>query len=179
MAETSIVWHYTTGIHFKDIVRDGVIKPATAVVPDNEKPIVWFSLNPEWEETANKGLCGPKGENISLDRTGTMKHGGGLVRIGVAPETAPYDWRTLRELSGMHHKMATRLYRAAIEQGARPGEWRGTFEPVPRSKWVAIEVFHEGAWAPVQFDPEPIDPTYQSSGAKPPELPDGFSYTGQ
>jgi hypothetical protein len=147
------LWHYTTGRCFQSIVVDGEIRTATAFVNIREKPITWFSLNQRWEPTANKALITSDGTIIRLNMEQTAELDGGLVRIGVAPETAPHDWKALRELSGMTSKVAERLYRAAIDQGGRPGEWRGTFAPVPREKWVAVEVFHEGAWVPVDLPP--------------------------
>lgn len=142
------VWHYTVGIRYQLIERDGVIKPATAFVPQGEKPIVWFSLNQQWEKTADKSVKDEDGTLRHLNTAETAEVGGGLVRIGVAPETAPHDWKTLRELSGMTSAMAQGMYHAAIDKGARPGEWRGTFQAVPRSKWTAIEIFENGEWVP-------------------------------
>ena len=129
-------WHYTKGRHLANILEDCVIRPATLFVPANERPIVWFSTNQQWEPTV-----GPK-ERLEL-------YAGGLVRFGVDPDTAPHNWQTLKELSGMSSKEAQRLYRAAIEEGARPGEWWGTFDPVLRSQWVSIQVHENGRWVEV------------------------------
>jgi hypothetical protein len=149
MAETRL-WHYTTGENFVQIVEDDAIKPATEHVPKNERPIVWFSLNQRWEQTANKGRRTADGRRVTATMMEMCELGGGLVRIGVAPETAPYDWKTLRDLSGMSSAMARGLYNAAIEQGARPGEWRGTFELVPQSQWTAVEVLRDNVWVPFE-----------------------------
>jgi hypothetical protein len=145
----NVVYHYTTGQNFHRIVGMGAILPAVDYVPLGEKPIVWFSYDPLWEPTACKSLRDNSGSIIHLDREGTAQHGGGLVRIGVHPRTAPHDWHTLKELSGMSSKIARALYRTAIEKGSRPGNWRGTFDPVPRSNWTSVDVFHNGLWVPV------------------------------
>jgi hypothetical protein len=139
-------WHYTTAEKFIQIARDGVIKPSPAYSPASERPIVWFSSNQEWERTANKSVLNPDG-TVAGDMMTTLKSGGGLVRIGVSPETAPYDWWTLTTLSGMSVRTAQILYRAAIETGARAGDWWGTFDPVPRSRWTAVHVYQKGHWA--------------------------------
>jgi hypothetical protein len=149
-----IKWHYTTGQKFRMIVESGEIKPATAGVPPGEKPIVWFSTAPDWEPTANKAWRNPDGTIAHLDREQTAKLAGGLVRFGVASEIAPYDWHALKELSGMSNEMAQGLDRAAIEQGSRPGQWWGTFDAVPRSKWIAIQVHRDGQWVDAALDPE-------------------------
>src|SRR5262245_44666416 len=109
-----IKWHYTTGQKFRLIVTDGEILPATAGVPEGERPIVWFSTAPDWETTANKYLLRRDGTIEHLDRAKTAELDGGLVRFGVAPETAPHDWEALKELSGMSSEMAQGLYRVAI-----------------------------------------------------------------
>jgi hypothetical protein len=152
-----IVWHYTTGEKLYQIVRDSVIKPATAFVPIGERPIVWFSTAPVWEETANKRLLRSDGKIVSLDRDGTHVHGGGLIRIGVAPETAPYKWELLKAKAHMTPRMAKGLIKAAHKCGAKPSEWRGTFEPVPFEKWIALEVWDGIKWVSAESDSSNAD----------------------
>ena len=91
-------------------------------------------------------LRDPHATRIDLTMEQTRELGGGLVRIGVAPETAPHDCGALKQLSGMSSKMAQGLYRAAINKGSRPGNWWGTFERVPREKWPAVETWQHGVW---------------------------------
>jgi hypothetical protein len=150
-------WHYTVGVHVPSIVKDGVIRPATRFVPPGEKPIVWFSTHPDWEPTANKNWPNPDGSLIRLDRAGTAEKCGGLERFGVADETAPYRWQALKDLSGMSRKMAQGLYDTAIRMGARPSDWWGTFDAVPRSLWIAVQVHSGGVWldAPETFASPP------------------------
>ena len=124
-----LFWHYTTGLKFRYIVADGAIKAATAYIDPGEKPIVWFSANQFWEETACK--LAPDGSQRRLNMLETYECWGGLVRFGVAEKTAPLDWHAIKELSGMSSRTAQVLYRGAIDQGARPGQWRGTFGARP------------------------------------------------
>lgn len=116
------LWHYTIGFHYERILAEGLIKPATAGIDPGERLIVWFSKNQIWEPTAQKG-----------DFTKEEMHErlGGLIRIGVAPETAPYDWNAVKRLSGVSSRMANGMYWAGINHGSRPGDWRGTFDPCP------------------------------------------------
>lgn len=150
-----LAWHYTTLARFVVILADGEIRPATAAVPKDERPIVWFSLNQHWEQSANKALRTPEGRLIGLDMEGTMKCGRGLIRIGVRPERAPHAWRELKRLAGMREDMARGLVRVARKDGADPGDWRGTFDPVPRVDWSAIETFIDGSWVRVELEDEP------------------------
>ena len=50
-----IRWHYTHGLHARLIVNDGAIGAATRGMAGVERPAVWFSINPTWENTASKG----------------------------------------------------------------------------------------------------------------------------
>jgi len=145
---TNLRWHYTKSIHLSVILRDGFIKPATAGVPAGEKPIVWFSSNSQWELTAAPGIRipGSRDRRMSMGETAQRF---GLARIGVDPTVAPHEWKTLKELSGMSSKTAASLHEAGIRDGARPGEWWGTFEPVPRDVWRVIELWDGNHWAPL------------------------------
>jgi hypothetical protein len=50
----------------------------------------------------------------------------------------------------MTSDVANGLLRAARKEYAQPREWRGTFEPVPRALWRAIEVWEAGTWIPLE-----------------------------
>ena len=56
---------------------------------------------------------------------------------------------------GMPGKIARALYRTAIDQGSKPGDWRGTFDPVPQEKWAAVEVFDDDQWVSRSFPSGP------------------------
>ncbi len=146
------IWHYTTFDRFKEIWRDGVIKPATAHVEAPERPAVWFSANRFWETTANKRIKEHDGTLRDLDREGTERFGGGLVRIGVAPTTAPYKWNDYKRMSGVRPEVAAALAQAARNEHADPYEWRVSFEPGPSDKWLAIELLMGRAWRPLPAD---------------------------
>ena len=145
MAEKPI-WHYSVYPHLLSMLRDGFIKPATALVEPPELPIVWFSKSQTWERTATKDMRLPDGSSATLDFRGMLSRGVRPVRIGVSREIAPYDWPALRRLSGMESRMANGLVRVARELGADPRDWRGTFEPVPMEVWGDIQVYDGGAW---------------------------------
>ena len=146
MAETTILWHYTFLPHLESILRDGLIKPATALVEPPERPIVWFSRNQFWERTVTKSMKFSDGRWIELDFKGMVKHGVFPVRFGVLPETAPYDWLALRTISHMKPEMADGLVRVAHQVGADAQDWFGTFTPVPMEGWVDLQVYKNDAW---------------------------------
>lgn len=146
----NIVWHYTIGQCLDKIIADGFVRPATAGVPKGERPAVWFSAGADWDETANKMYAGADGAIVKGTRKTTHDMGGGLARIGVAPETAPLDWMAFKLESGIDLRHAKALYQVAIKGHSRPGQWRMTFDPVPRSAWLRVELYDwdAGEWRP-------------------------------
>jgi hypothetical protein len=140
------VWHYTTARRLAAILQAGELRFAAGLLPKGEKPVVWFSSNEEWEPTANIPLRQPDGRMAIATKDATCLLEGGLARIGVACETAAHDWEAYKRLSGITPKHAREMYKAAIAQGARPGQWFANFEPVPRSQWLAVEVWDGREW---------------------------------
>ncbi len=141
-----ILWHYTRGDNMRGILQDGTIKLATAGIMQNERPVVWFSTNPIWEETVNGIVIERDGTLKYLDKDETHAECGGLFRIGVAPETAPYTWEVIKVRARIKPKVAKVLAEIAREKGANPKDWRGTLEPVPREKWIAVESWNGSEW---------------------------------
>lgn len=160
----SMVWHYTILDAFRSILHDGFIKPATEFVPPGERPVVWFSSNPVWENSAAKGVT--EGGRMRI-ATFDEHVSAGLIRIGVQSATAPYRWQETKELSNMDASVAQKLYRVAIAKGARPGEWYGTFDPVPRDAWVSVEIWRDGEWQRFDTSLSEVD---QAGDATPPEV---------
>ena len=141
-----MLWYYTTRNNLSDILAAGQISPVATGVPRKEKPSVWFSANQEWDPAANLPWQDPDGSTVRLSKDQTFVMGGGLARIGIAPETAPCDWKTFKQQSGISSKAAKELYNAAVRSGSRPGQWFASFENVPKSKWLTIEILENDAW---------------------------------
>jgi hypothetical protein len=122
----------------------GVLRPATAGVPQGEIPVVWFSARQHWEPTANKNLQLPDGRIVSLDFAETISRGEGGWRFGMPVESL-IPWRRLREAARITPKTATGLIRAAKRQGADQAFWYGSLEPVPLHACV-IERLDADTW---------------------------------
>lgn len=140
-----MIWHYTYDENFAQIREDGLIRAADAFIGKGEKPIVWFSKEQFWEPTVIKGWRLDDGTVEQLRMDGMMENGTLLMRIGVDLETAPFSWSEMKSLSGMSTATASGLASRAKELGSNPSRWRGSFEPVPRSKWKAVEYLNPGA----------------------------------
>ena len=66
----------------------------------------------------------------------------GLARIGVEPSTAPFNYRDFKRLSGIERGIARSLERYAKGAGADVRSWWVSFEPVPRERWMSVQVLH-------------------------------------
>ena len=145
----AICWHYTVGARLGAILASQVLRPAEHGVPQGERPVVWFSSNPDWEQTANKGMI-DNGAHRSLTKDETEEFAKGLFRIGVSLKTAPHNWREYQRLSGAQQKMLRGLVASAISIGANPNDWRVSFERVPSSQWLTVEKWNGSAWVEVE-----------------------------
>jgi hypothetical protein len=134
-----VIFHFTTGLKLRSIINSGCIRPSTAHVPANEKPVAWFSTSPDWEPTATKcPVAGKPGQVI------TAKAQNGLVRITVPGSVAPHEIQQLPKIAGTTLQAYTGLILSGLELGANPGAWRFTPTPVPTALFREVE-FHDFA----------------------------------
>lgn len=145
----TILWHYLDTERLQAILRDNQIRPTTFGMPGKVKPAVWFSANPEWDPLANRQWRDDLTGRVSrLTKDQTFVLGGGLARIGVAPDAAPHDWKAYRQISGLSAKQAKAIYDDLTSAGARPAEWFFALDSVPRARWLAVETLDVDRWVP-------------------------------
>ena len=131
-----VVHHFTTGEKLKQIINSGHIRPSTAHVPLNEKPVAWFSTQDQWEPTCTKvSIPGKLGQLM------TAKAQGGLVRITVPGTCAPYVFPQLPLIAGTSPTACIGLLLAGLELGSDPDAWRFTPNPVPTALFREVEFF--------------------------------------
>ena len=103
------IYHYTTGMKLRSIINSGCIKPTTAKIEPNEKPVAWFSTQDQWEPTATKvpipGMAG---------QIKTAKSQSGLVRITVPGTCAPYIFPQLPLIAGTKPSVCIGLLHADL-----------------------------------------------------------------
>lgn len=146
VAETNL-WHYTTGKKLLLILESKEIKLATACLTKGERPVAWFSTNPIWETTCNKGWQDKTtGEIRTLSKEETANKCNGLVRIKVKRDVAPYDFEGFKRKSKIPKAHAKGLEVTAHIAESNPKEWRVSFKPVPQSEWLDIEVWNGVKW---------------------------------
>ena len=141
-------YHYTTLDRAHLILMSGELLPATALVPDGERPVVWFSRQRTWEPTASKALRDPR---TGLQRTLTFPE---MVKFGIArfrvDTSILMPWPELRAASGMTEAVAVALARAGRKQGANPRDWYGHVGALPLSNVEAVEYFGPTGWAAME-----------------------------
>lgn len=143
-----MLWHYTiwTG-HAELILESGVIRPATELLEEEEKPAVWFSHNEVWERSAAKTPLRNFGGKLKYPSQETEhRDGGGLWRFGVDDETAPHGWGSFLKLSGATNRTRQRIEDAARDARSNVHRLRCTFDEVPRAKWVTVEKWDGQRW---------------------------------
>jgi hypothetical protein len=124
-AVTLMAWHYTTAERFHSIKGMGLILPATAGVPVNERPVCWFSVHQHFEPTAAKELIDPvTGKRRTATITDMVNRAGGLVRLG-RPARELLTGEALRRKAQISGSAWTGLCRAAAQCGANPNQWFG------------------------------------------------------
>lgn len=143
------LYHYTVGQHYNNIVKDGLIKLATKYVPEGERPVVWLSSNLEWENSVRKTIRNDKGEafeDMARDE---------LFRLGITPVRIEidqvglelYDWEKFKNVSGMSPDLA-RSFEEITAKGWNydSSEWYGSFEPIPVSSILSVEIWDGKNW---------------------------------
>lgn len=155
-----MAWHYTTGQKVPGIASAGFIYPADTLLAPNERPVAWFSLNPDFEPTAAKGLIDPQ---TGIRRTATVVEMfnlcGGLYRFGV-PARGLLTGDALRLKARIPAHVWKGLILAGMESGADPKQWFGFVGAVELARCLVQRLNPEtGAW-------EDFDPALLKGGAQ-------------
>lgn len=125
-----LAWHYTTVDRLDSIERAGFILPATANVPQHERPVVWFSLHQHFEPTAAKGLIDSStGRRRDATLHEMIELCGGLVRLGLPPR-ALLTGEALRRAARINAQTWRGLAAAGVKSGGNPAQWFGHVGPV-------------------------------------------------
>jgi hypothetical protein len=135
-----MIYHYTQVFHVPSILAQG-LQPSDLFISPGQKPLLWFSTNPMWENTVLP-YNAPSLQEAHLQTL----HIGGLARMICDESVAPYRWKELKKIARIPSKIAMGLYSSAIRLGSRPGEWRGTLDVVPVAKFMAIEFYDGEKW---------------------------------
>jgi len=141
-------FHYTTGHKFVLIKTSGMLLPTDIGVSFQERPILWFSLNQQWEQTANKALADSRGILRKLSMDETRELGGGLVRFGIEPRRLFFGTE-LQKKARMNNKTWRALVAEGLRQGAKPSEWGGALGPLNIAELETQQMADGFKWEPI------------------------------
>lgn len=142
------LFHYTTVFKLKQILNSGLIRPSTARIEPDEKPVVWCSTSPTWEPTATKcPVPGKPGQLITANAQG------GLARIEVPAHCAPHDVRQLHGLACTPISTCVALLYSGLELGSDPATWRFSLDAIPSVLFQSVELFdfQRDAWREIDL----------------------------
>jgi hypothetical protein len=150
-------YHYTIGKYLPSIIQDGQINLTHLGNPGKKlHSAVWISTNELWEETACKSWYNVLNQRCKGDRAMTHHLYGGLIRIEVKPETAPFDWQYFVKKSKISGRLRRLLVRNGVSSGANPSQWYVGLKPIKKEDWLKIEIFDwaEQSWKPYKQENE-------------------------
>lgn len=144
------IWHYTVASHYNQIIADGFIKLATLYVNKNEKPAVWLSSNPNYEETVRKTLRDSETGEVmkDLSRDELFEKGVLPVRLEINSSFIKlHTWEDFQKESRINHEVADTLVKVAEKWGAYPEDWYTSFEPISTANGVlSVECWDGKEW---------------------------------
>ena len=138
-------FHYTFGTKLPAIVASRALLPLAIDLEPGERPVIWFSANPNWEQTATKLIFSPQTGRVQRPTRFELHQMIGVYRFRVDSQDGRLvPWPKIRRAAGISDDMTRTLVRNGRAVGADPKEWSGTLEPVP------LEAVTFQAWNPVR-----------------------------
>jgi hypothetical protein len=125
-----LAWHYTTERKFQHIIASGMLIPGGIGGESTGTPVLWFSRNQHWEQTAGD-KCNEPGQPVRrLTMRETYVASGGLVRYGCDVKRL-YVGEVLRRKAQMTDEVWAALYAAGKLQQGYPAAWCGSVDSLP------------------------------------------------
>lgn len=142
-------WHYLPWTRLHEVMKSKVLLPAPLDPLGAGPPAVWFSIQHTWDPAAQLAEW-PLDEVAQVNLDEIRLYGGGLGRIAVEPATAPSSWEDYRRLAPLSLEAVLSLELAAQSIGLDPRQWFASLLPVPKEKWIAVEVWQDDSWKKVR-----------------------------
>lgn len=141
-----MAWHYTSVIAAVSILKTGVIRRAEDFIHIKEKPVVWFSTEPDWEPTTTSNLVtNAAGEMKPLGVEAAEKHGG-CVRFGY-PVDKLKSIQDFKKNSGCPPRIFKSV--SSTPWVTSVYNWRVSYEEIPAEECV-VEFRYSGRWRPLK-----------------------------
>ena len=143
------LWHYTPASRLQDILVSGYLRPS--VEPgENEKPVVWFSSNPSWENSVIKYGRIEEQELLVLTES-SMKETCGLGRIEVKYTKNIIPWMEVKESNGVHSIINDFSEIAGELLDGNPKEWFASYIKCDMQDWLSVEIWKDDLWQPIDY----------------------------
>jgi hypothetical protein len=179
------LFHYTVGVKLPGIATSRRLEPRGygLAISKRERPVLWFSENPEWDPTATKVVSRDNGRTFVRPALSEMQVMVGIYRFRLdtrnpealnAAGVKLVPWSRIQMVAHIDPKEAAVMVRSGLQLGATPTHWWGVMEPVPISLCVSgvlrLETrrpFGAGGrdeWMPIEMSEALAD--YESRGLR-------------
>lgn len=141
MMKNQTVYHYTNKLNLKKILRDRAILSSPGFT-EWEKPTVWLSTTPHWENSASSIARNRDGSfrKRSIHEVGNL----GMARIKIDLEkTRVFTIQQFKNISRISTRNLKRLNEFALECKSNINDWRVSFSDIPLESWEKVEVFDD------------------------------------
>lgn len=143
------LWHYTPAHRLIDIIESGHIKFSIDTF-ENEKPVVWFSSNPVWENSVVKYVRTEESEKQLITKESMLRICG-LGRIEVKYTEEIITWQLLKEYNGVNPECNDFFEMAGDLFGGNPTEWYASHTQCDMKNWLKIEIWKNELWQPFEY----------------------------
>jgi len=141
------VFHYTIMERYQSIFNDREIRVATKYVPKGVKPVVWFTTNPDWEETVHKMAVLDDGSRKLVGRQAMWEMNFHPIRIEIDPKMVSLrSWNHYKKNSGESKESITKLVKAA--RNSNPKQWLVSYDNVPIRAIIGVSNWDGKKWQP-------------------------------
>jgi len=114
---------------------------------DCEPPAVWCSFNALWERTVGRHILDCEGVKRKIQKSTLHLFPGMLARIEVDPASCPVTWEEHVAVWGQSEAIRETSRQNMRQAGVDPNQWRLSYEPIPRSRWLGVHVWDGKVWA--------------------------------
>lgn len=136
MKNPTYLFHYTSGARVNDIIKSGELKVSKAYLQQGERPTLWLSSEPIWDNSALKFINFKNKEEQHKDI--------GLGRVVVPFINHFVTYGKWKHVSGVNP------FFESMEVLAFPdydrGKWWASFKNIPIKDFLSIEIWDGDKW---------------------------------
>lgn len=123
-------WHYSSAVRLPIIIDSGTLKCSNAGAP-YELPMLWFSADQKWDETATKVVIMKSGLIKALTFRQQLEKFG-CIRFGLIENDPRFlPWKEACAVAGTSDASRRQLAKRGHEMGCNPANWYATATGIP------------------------------------------------